>query len=175
MRRGRSSHGRFPPHVPSSSAALLRQPPGLLVVDDAHWLDPATVELLGVIVDPLAADGWLIVVTRRPDTPPVTPRAVPLVLEPLTDDDVGRLADGIGRPSTERCPLDAIVQRAGGNPLFAVQLARSTSDAGDVGLPESAERVVGARIDLLPGVLRDDGCVAPACSAGRWSSTCCRR
>ena len=130
----------------------------LLVVEDAHWLDPATVELLGAIVDPLAAAGWLIVIARRPDTPALATHAVPLVLEPLTDADVGRLAATASgdRPLSDAL-LDAIVDRAGGNPLFAAQLARSTpdaGDAGDVGLPESAERVVGARIDVLPGGLR---------------------
>ena len=147
-----------PRSVPAARAELvgrlLRRPAGLLVVDDANWLDTATVELLGAIVDPLAAEGWLVVITRRPDTPPVTPAAVQLVLEPLTGDAVGQLAVASGDRPLSDAQLDAIVQRAGGNPLFAVQLARSTTDAGDVGLPESAERVVGARIDLLPGELR---------------------
>jgi class 3 adenylate cyclase/tetratricopeptide (TPR) repeat protein len=146
------------PSIPATRAELvatmLRHPAGLLMVDDAHWLDPATVELLGAIVDPLAAVGWLIVFARRPETPPVAPTAVPLVLEPLDDDDVGRLAVRSGDRALSDARLDAIVHQAGGNPLFAVQLARSNPDAGDVGLSESAERVVGARIDLLPGELR---------------------
>ena len=58
-----------PASVPAARAELvrrlLRQPPGVFVVDDAHWLDPSTLELLGVIAEPLADDGWLIVVTRR--------------------------------------------------------------------------------------------------------------
>jgi class 3 adenylate cyclase/tetratricopeptide (TPR) repeat protein len=150
------------PSIPAARAELvirmLREPAGVLVVDDVHWLDPATVELLGAIVDPLASAGWLIVTARRPDTPAITPRAVPLALEPLTDHDVGRLAAAASadHPLSD-AQLDAIVHRAGGNPLFAAQLARSTPDtsqSGEVGLPESAERVVGARIDLLPGDLR---------------------
>ena len=121
-----------PRSVPAARAELvsrlLRQPAGLLVVDDVNWLDTATVELLGAIVDSLAADGWLIVVTRRQDTPPVTPGAVPLMLEPLTDDVVGRLAVASGDRPLSDARLDAIVQRSGGNPLFAVQLARSTDE-----------------------------------------------
>jgi class 3 adenylate cyclase/tetratricopeptide (TPR) repeat protein len=150
------------PSIPAARAELvvqmLREPAGVLVVEDAHWLDPATVELLGAIVDPLAAAGWLIVIALRPDTPALTRHAVRLVLEPLTDADVSRLAaTASGNRPLSDAMLDAIVHRAGGNPLFAAQLARSTSDVGDaadVGLPESAERVVGARIDVLPGRLR---------------------
>jgi class 3 adenylate cyclase/tetratricopeptide (TPR) repeat protein len=143
-----------PPSIPAARvdllSALLREPAGLMVVDDAHWLDTATLELLGAIVDQLATAGWLIVFTRRPETPPIIPSAVPVVLEPLADDDVGRLAVASGDRALSDARLDAIIHRAGGNPLFTVQLARSTPDVGDAGLPESAERVVGARIDLLP-------------------------
>ncbi len=145
--------------VPSARAELvirmLRRPAGLLVVDDAHWLDPATVELLGAIVDPLAEAGWLTVLTRRPEMGPLAPHAVTLELEPLAAVEVSRLAAAASRdrPLSDAL-LGAIVERAGGNPLFVSQLARSSADAGDIGLPESAERVVGERIDLLPPELR---------------------
>ena len=79
--------------------------------------------------------------------------AMTIMLEPLADDAAATLV-GAAERALPPHEVSAITERAGGNPLFATQLARSTLEVGDVGLPESAERVVGARIDLLPGELR---------------------
>jgi len=136
-------------------AALLGDPAGLMVLEDVHWLDPASRELLAGVIDPLAAAGWLVVVVRRTDAPAITADAVSIVLDPLPDDDVERIvADATADRPLSDARLDAIVRQAGGNALFAAQLARSAERLDPVGLPESAERVVGARIDLLSATSR---------------------
>ena len=161
--------------MPAARAELvhrvLREPPGLFVVDDVHWLDPATVELLAVLIEPLADDGWLVVVVRRPDAPPRHRGSCRWRCDrsPTTS----RTARGmvIRSVALSDARIEAIVRRAGGNPLFAAQLARSPLGPGDVGLPESAERVVGARLDLLPAALRTrlrrGQCARPRCRARR--------
>ena len=80
------------------------------------------------------------------------PRAVELA--PLAGNDLERLVVASADRPLSDATLDAIIRRSAGNALFAAQLARSAATTDDVGLPESAERVVGARIDRLPPDLR---------------------
>ena len=42
-------------------------PPTLLVIEDAHWVDPTTVELLGGVLERLAVNRLLVLMTARPD------------------------------------------------------------------------------------------------------------
>ena len=134
---------------------LLRDPAGLIVLEDVHWFDPASRDLLASILDPLAAAGWLVIVVRRPDTAAITADPVSIELDPLADEDVERIAAtaSADHPLSD-ARLHAIVRRAGGNALFAAQLARSVERLDLFDLPESAERLVGARIDLLAPALR---------------------
>ncbi len=134
---------------------LLRDPAGLIILEDVHWLDPASRDLLASILDPLAAAGWLVIVVRRPDTAAITADPVSIELDPLADEDVERIAAtaSADHPLSD-ARLHAIVRRAGGNALFAAQLARSVERLDLCDLPESAERLVGARIDLLAPALR---------------------
>ena len=173
MRRGRSSHASVPAARAELVGRLLRQPAGLLVVDDANWLDTATVELLGAIVDPLADRGL-----ADRDHPPSRhaaghSRAVPLVLEPLTEDDVGPARRGVRRPSIQRRP--ARRHRPAGRWQPAVRgPTRPLDDRRQRGRSARVGRARGRGADRpAPGRTGDHGCVGPACSAGRWSSTYC--
>ena len=146
----------------SSVVSLLEQlldGPALITVDDAHWVDDASADLLRTLLTELAERPWLICTLRRdvdggfaaspgPHTTVIRPGALPAAA--LTN-LVERL--------TEEAPLAphevaAIVARAGGNPLFLNELlaaARTTTGEGDLGtLPDSLEAVVMARIDRLP-------------------------
>lgn len=135
-------------------ALLLQERPGLLVIDDAHWLDPSSLDLFARVGRPLADSGWLIVLTRRPAAAPVVPGARLLDLEPLGDAEVARLVGADqGRPLSD-ARLDAVVAKASGNPLYARQLAAAVVDSSGVGLPELAEQVIGARIDRLEAGVR---------------------
>lgn len=129
---------------------LLSTRPAVLLVEDGHWLDPSSAVLLNRLLDRLAEAGWLVVISRRDDAPALSEHASVLVLEPLSDADVATLAMAV---DPERALSDAalrsIVSGAHGNPLYAQQLAASASVLGDSALAESAERVIGSRIDRL--------------------------
>ena len=51
-------------------AGLTPSAPVLLVVEDAHWIDPTTEELLGLVIDRIASLPLLAVITSRPDHVP---------------------------------------------------------------------------------------------------------
>jgi class 3 adenylate cyclase/tetratricopeptide (TPR) repeat protein len=132
-------------------------PPSLLLVEDVHWLDPSSAELLGGLIDRLAEHGWLAISTRRADSAALTTRGAKLSLEPLDEVEVRRLAiatsSGRGVDLSD-ATLATVVERAHGNALFLEQLVAAAASGSDVELPESAERVVGARLDRLPAAAR---------------------
>jgi predicted ATPase len=68
----------------------------VLLVEDLHWIDSVSQEVLGKIVDGEAKPNLLILHTRRPEFEPPwreTPVATTLRLEPLPAGDIRRLAE----------------------------------------------------------------------------------
>lgn len=117
---------------------LLTRQPVLCLVDDAQWLDPQSLAVLGFVARRLAGHRVLLVLAARPelerhDAVAGIPR---LRLGPLTDDACEQLLRGRDIPAGLRA---ALVDLAGGNPRDLVELAGSlTRDqlAGRAPLPE---------------------------------------
>lgn len=115
----------------------------ILAIDDIHWADPSLVRL----VDRLSFGGprLLVVATARPEfaeaagVRPSGDRFF-IELEGLDLADARALAAHAGRDD------DRVVERAEGNPLFLVELARASS-AGE--LPLTLQGALGARLDEL--------------------------
>jgi predicted ATPase/class 3 adenylate cyclase len=128
--------------------------PILLVVEDAHWIDDASGDLTNHLVRASAERQWAGIITRRPEgawTIPEAEHVVSLHLEPLDDHAIKELAVDVStRPLADR-DLAHIAQRAQGNPLFAVELARALSDAHVDGaeLPDTIEQIIASRFDRL--------------------------
>lgn len=134
-----------------SAAELLRLAASgggaLLVIDDAHDADEASLRLLHYLSRVAVGERILIVVAHRPW--PLRPAmeamrrsligrgtSVPLDLGPLDDQDIRRLANGILRG--DPVLLERVVKLAGGNPFAAVELARSARDGDDRAGPMGA-------------------------------------
>lgn len=128
--------------------ATARRTPLMVVVEDAHWLDPSTREFICLFARSLLADKILLVVTTRPEAEVSVrrlPRATVLELSPLCPSESEQLIDGIIGPDAmtpERKRL--IVEKAEGIPLFVEELAKT------VGAPSSQiDEVPRTLIDLL--------------------------
>jgi class 3 adenylate cyclase/tetratricopeptide (TPR) repeat protein len=136
----------------STLLAAIFTGPLVIVAEDRHWLDEATVALLNrLAAEPHAR---LMLMTTRP---PVSGWTGDLIeLEPLPSS----AAHDIAVTATEATPLrphdlEAIVTRAGGNPLFLEEILRLVRETGSAEvLPESLDAVVGAEIDTLPPLAR---------------------
>ncbi|HZP27744.1 MAG TPA: AAA family ATPase, partial [Acidimicrobiia bacterium] len=130
----------------------------LLVVEDAHWIDEVSAEVVQHLAGLAASRPWLVCVTRRPgDATIVLPEpATSLAVEPLPRDDAVALVAA----ATMDAPLrphevDELVQRAAGNPLFLGELlALTRSGADTASLPESVEGLLTVEIDALAPVPR---------------------
>ena len=132
--------------------ALARQRPVVVWIDDLHWAEPELLRLLDRLAS--AADGPVLIVgTARPEligTASLRPGVDRIFIElgPLAAADSAELARRAGALAP------ASVERAAGNPLFIVELARSRPTSDDE-IPVSVQAAIAARIDELARGDRD--------------------
>jgi class 3 adenylate cyclase/tetratricopeptide (TPR) repeat protein len=133
---------------------FLHQGPLIIVAEDTHWADAASLALVERLIRETEQHPWLLITTNR--NSPEDAGVSDINLEPLDASTVESLVYA----ATEASPLrpdsvKAIVERAGGNPLFVQELVKAARDTGDVGsLPTSLDGVVGSQIDALEPLAR---------------------
>ncbi|MFI6482984.1 ATP-binding protein [Nonomuraea sp. NPDC050663] len=148
--------------------------PVIVVLDDLHWADPASVRLLEFAAQHTWFERLLLVGTYRdaevePGVHPLQPLLAKASVIPLTGLDaesVGELMARVaGRAPSE--PLVAEVHaRTGGNPFFVEQIARLWQGSGSVSASAPGIRdAVHRRIDLLPAPV--SALLGRACVLGR--------
>ncbi len=146
--------GRIHETVAALLAAALPQTT-MLVVEDVYYADGASLELFRTLADTVASRPWLLTVTRRPEGPGLVAdrgSGTVLKLAALSEAETAELTDlATGGAAFHPLEHQAVTQRAGGNPLFLLQLVSSARDGTSAEeLPESIERVIATRIDRLP-------------------------
>ncbi len=138
--------------------AIAERGPAVLVFEDLHWADDGLLDFLDDAVDWLRGVPLLLVGTARPELLERRQawgggkaNATTISLQPLADDDTARLISALlQQPLQLADEQRALLERAGGNPLFAEQYARMLSERGTTGeLPESVQGVIAARLDAL--------------------------
>lgn len=126
--------------------------PALVVVEDAHWLDEPSADLLTQVLAGTATHGWAVCVTRRPGDAHLRLPAGSTTVD-LTPIGVTDLDDLLGPAAATLAPTTRarLLARSGGNPLFLKELAGALERGHDVdALPDSIESLIAARIDTLP-------------------------
>ena len=129
----------------------------LFVVEDAHWIDPSTNELLRDIALRMHGAPVYMLVTHRPDWSPDWAKS----LSHVTNVAVGRLTDqqmrlfirSILGAVSDRL-VDRIAERTDGVPLFVEELTRSILESGsdaneNIEIPDSLQGSLMARLDRL--------------------------
>ena len=139
-------------------AAAERQPL-LLVIEDLHWIDSSTLELLGQVIDHLATAPLLLLLTSRPEfRPPWASRAyvAQWTLSPLTRSQAGLMVERLtaGRRLSSSVG-DQITARTDGVPLFIEELTKMIVESGGTDasrpaeIPGTIEGWFRARLDRL--------------------------
>jgi len=138
--------------------AIAVQNPAILWIEDAHWLDPSSSELLAKIVKELAHLPILVLMTVRtfPARPDLPHADESISLSQLPTAQCLEIAKSVpGSSALSEGDLARAVDSAEGNPLFVEQLVLSLIDkGGDVagrrGLPLSLAELMSERLDRLP-------------------------
>ena len=132
--------------------------PLVLVFEDLHWADPALLDFVERLTDRVSGAALLVICTARPELLESRPtwsggrrNATIVTLPPLADDDTRKVISAV--LTDARIPPQ-LVRRAGGNPLFALELARIVDASGHERVPESIDAVIAARLDTLSPEVR---------------------
>ncbi len=141
--------GRFDGDLAASVDALLRaaarEQPVIAVLEDLHHASPESVAVLERLAVSLADVPVLIVGTSRPWTNDGLPESIETIeVSELDMDDAALLVSAVTGDDREEV-VGATLRRAGGNPFFVVELARTAATNG--ALPATVGQTVLQRID----------------------------
>jgi tetratricopeptide (TPR) repeat protein len=147
--------------------------PLVVMLDDVQWADRGSMLLLRHIVRSTHAAAILFIVAYREarlDEAPSAgeilsqlwrePSAVRIALQGLGDDHVSNLIGATTGPETPRWVTGTVAAKAGGNPLFVIELAKHLletnvgRDAVDLGLPETIRDLLDQRLRRLSDATR---------------------
>jgi class 3 adenylate cyclase/tetratricopeptide (TPR) repeat protein len=133
----------------------------VLVFEDLHWGDEALLSFLEHVADWSEGVPLLLLCTARPELYEQHPgfgqnarNTQRINLSPLTDEETARLVSSL----LERAVLpaetqQALLERAGGNPLYAEEFVRLLTDRGAPAefeeVPDSVQALIAARLDTL--------------------------
>jgi class 3 adenylate cyclase/predicted ATPase len=139
---------------------LASKKPCLFVVEDAHWIDPTTLELLQLCIERIARARVLVLVTARPTFehqfgghPIVTQLALNRLGRPQTLAIIGELTGGRSMPQEV---LEAIASKTDGVPLFVEELTKTVLESGFLHLDGDAYVLTGSVQSLtIPASLHD--------------------
>ncbi|HTX64122.1 MAG TPA: tetratricopeptide repeat protein, partial [Acidimicrobiales bacterium] len=140
--------------------------PVAIVLEDCHWIDPLSSDLLDLVARVVANLPVLLVTTYRPGpfSAPALGRTTVVELDRLDDSScreilVARLRELYGADRPPATPLvERLVARAEGNPFYLGELANylhaqdadpTDASAGGLELPSSLSSLVLSRIDTL--------------------------
>jgi class 3 adenylate cyclase/tetratricopeptide (TPR) repeat protein len=153
--------------------AMAASHPLVLAVEDLHWADQAMLEFLRHLVERSAGLPLLVVATARPELlernpgwSGWNPAATSIRLGALSDLETARLVAAlVGRAVLPVGVQALLLERAGGNPLYAEEFAQLLADQGlaagdeaaavpDIPLPDTVHGVIAARLDALAPEVR---------------------
>ena len=139
---------------------LSEQQPLVMALEDLHWADYSTLELLDFLARNLAGERLVLLATVRTDEPDADEYATRTLAElgrlqdvravqlsGLSRDDLARLVVGERGIVPTPAVIEDLAARVDGNPFFAVELLRA--DAETAALPKSIRDALGLRLGQL--------------------------
>ena len=153
--------------------AIASTAPLILVVEDLHWADDVLVEFIEHLVEWATDVPLLVMCTARPELYERhrgwgggTRNLTTINLCPLSGEETGALISALlSETMLPEATQQALLERSGGNPLYAEEFVRMLGDhgvlerRGDVvelasdaviSVPETVQALIAARLDTLP-------------------------
>jgi class 3 adenylate cyclase/predicted ATPase len=151
--------------------ALARDRPVMMVLEDAHWIDPTSRELLDLMLNRMPRLPVLLIVTFRPEFQhgwSGQPHVTVMALNRLGGHDGATLVEHLaGNAGLAREAVDEIVERADGVPLFVEELTKAVLESDDHGaalaaspspalsIPATLHASLIARLDRLGPIAKE--------------------
>jgi class 3 adenylate cyclase/tetratricopeptide (TPR) repeat protein len=150
---------------------LAAERPTAIVIEDLHWAEPTLLELIAYIAGEETEAPLVLVCSARPDLEEVSPGFLgsegsrrTVELQTLSAEQAAALlADLTGDPALAATPFaSALIENAGGNPLFLEETVRMLRDqglidlerwksdeTGELPVPTSVQGLISSRLDRL--------------------------
>jgi class 3 adenylate cyclase/tetratricopeptide (TPR) repeat protein len=137
--------------------------PAVIAVEDIHWADSALIDFLSYFAEWAEGVSLLLICTARPELfdkysgwSGATRNSATINLSPLSEGETAELVQALLKSGVSEQVQRTILERSGGNPLYAEEFARLVADqgldlAGEGGtvFPESIQALMAARLDTL--------------------------
>src|SRR3984893_2717580 len=137
---------------------VARVQPTVIAIEDLHWTDPSTLELLQLLVEQGATARLLLLYTARPEfRAKWTPRAhhTQITLNRLSSRNVRTMVGQVAaQQALSEKTIATVIERTGGVPLFVEELTRAVLESGNAKLtgyeiPVTLHDSLMARLDRL--------------------------
>lgn len=136
--------------------------PVVLVIEDLHWADRSTLDLLGFLARNVSSMRAMLIGTYRSDEMRRTHALRPVLAEltrlphveriellPMDEREVIQLYTAIRGQQPQPAEADSIITRSEGNPFYVEELLAS-GDSVQVGMPAGLRDILATRLDNLP-------------------------
>ncbi len=132
----------------------------VLILEDLHWAQPASVELLRFLIDEMQEARILVIATYRDvevgehhalsavlQAPSYPPQVQRIALAGLSEEEIGQLIEALGHESSAAL-VPRIHRESAGNPFFAAEIVRGLGTA-EVGIPGNVRDAISHRLRRL--------------------------
>ena len=130
--------------------------PILFIYEDAHWIDPTSLELLSMMIEAARQSRILLIITHRPEwqlEDQGYTHVTPLTLNRLGRQDNELIARAVANEDISAEVVEYIVSRTDGVPLFAEELTKTLAESGfrltEADVPATLQASLLARLDRL--------------------------
>jgi predicted ATPase len=139
---------------------LAERQPVLLIIEDLHWADPTTLELLNLVLDQTPTASLLTLLTCRPTFQPpwshksyLSEVTVHRLSHTQVEQIVNRMTDGKAFPTEV---LQQIVAKTDGVPLFVEEITKAILESGQLKAVDGHYDLIGSFATFaIPATLHD--------------------
>jgi class 3 adenylate cyclase len=138
----------------SQLETLARRNPVLMIFEDAHWIDPTSLEVFSRVVDHVMTLPVVLLVTFRPEFEPPwigRPHVTALTLNRLGKREVSSMIDGVvGNKLLLASLRQDIIERSDGIPLFVEEMTKAVLEAESEGAAQRTAAAVPSPVLAVP-------------------------
>ena len=127
----------------------------LLALEDAHWADATTLEVVALLISAVAGVPIMVVVTSRPEfaASSIREKVSTIELDRLSDQECEGLSrEIVATDDVRRTAIEQILEHSDGNPLFVEELSAAFAGSGSKDrqtVPDTLQGSLMARLDQL--------------------------